>query len=388
MGTAAPEDAHEGPDENRDYPRDGAAADHAAVRNTVRQEHGNTVQAKEVGSVHIHGGSRQVPHELPPAVREFAGRADELARLDEVLAQHSDHGSPIVITGPEAAGKTALAVHWAGRSDFRDGEIFLDLGGNGAKAVQPADALASALRSLGDDAGAQAPTLDELSRRYRSALRGQRMLVLLDNVRDVAQARPLLPNDSASLVVLTSRDELAGLPGDPARIRLSPRPGAVPESPPATESAITEPAVTGPEADPPAEHRYDVFVSYADEDADWVHDFVRQLTERGVAVAHDVLLPGDQRAHTVARAIMDSAHGLLVFSRTALDDGWIREEYAALLQRSVETGQRLIPVVIEDVSLPPFASTRHPCVLHGVADEDRERRIDRLLRALQPRGSS
>lgn len=389
MRTGSPGDADETPNADGESPRDEDAANDADVRNTVHQQQGNTVQAKEVGSVHIHGGSRQVPHELPPAVREFAGRADELARLDEVLAQHSDHGSPIVITGPAAAGKTALAVHWAGRSDFRDGEIFLDLGGNGAKTVQPEDALASALRSLGDHAGARAPTLDELSRRYRSALRGQRMLVLLDNVRDVAQARPLLPNDGASLVLLTSRDELDGLPGDPARIRLRPRPDAVPESPPVTGSPVTGSPVTDlPKADPPAEHRHDVFVSYADEDADWVHEFVEHLAARGVAVAHDVLLPGDQRAHTVARAIVDSKQGLLVFSRTALDDGWIREEYATLLQRSVETGQRFIPVVIDDVSLPPFASTRSPCIFHGAADKDYERQIDRLLRALKPDGTS
>ncbi len=230
MGTASPEEGKNtsaGAGEPRGEDDNGTAD--ATLHNTVHQEQGNTVQAREVGSVHIHGRSRQVPHELPPGLGEFAGRADELARLDEVLG-HQDHGSPVVITGPAAAGKTALAVHWASRSDFRDGEIFLGLGGDGARPVQPEEALASALRSLGDHAGAQAPTLDELSRRYRSALRGQRMLVLLDDVRDVAQVRALLPNDGASLVLLTSRDELDGLPGQPARITLRPRPDAAPEA--------------------------------------------------------------------------------------------------------------------------------------------------------------
>ncbi len=129
-----------------------------------------------------------------------------------------------------------------------------------------------------------------------------------------------------------------------------------------------------------------MFISYADEDAGWVHEFVEHLTARGVSVAHDVLLPGDQRAHTVGRAIIDSEHGLLVFSRTALEDGWIREEYEVLLQRSVETGQRFIPVVIDDVALPAFASTRRPCHLHDVTANEYERELDRLLRALKPRG--
>ena len=163
-----------------------------------------------------------VPRELPADVGGFAGRAVELAELDLLLPdaiQDKSGGSavPVVISavsGTAGVGKTALAVRWAHRvaAAFPDGQLYVNLRGyDPDRPVSAAEALAGFLRALGV-AGQDVP-LEEAERaaRYRSLVAGRRLLVVLDNAASVEQVRPLLPGTGSVMVVVTSRDSLAGL---------------------------------------------------------------------------------------------------------------------------------------------------------------------------------
>ncbi|WP_410594360.1 BTAD domain-containing putative transcriptional regulator [Amycolatopsis sp. lyj-23] len=143
------------------------------------------------------------PAELPLDVRGFAGRAPELAALDEP-------GDVWVITGTAGVGKTALAVHWAhtARARYPDGQLYVNLRGFDAEdePLTPAAALAQLLRTLGVDLRDVPPGLDDQSKLYRSLLADRQALVVLDNARDTAQVLPLLP--SSGRVLVTSRHRL------------------------------------------------------------------------------------------------------------------------------------------------------------------------------------
>ncbi|WP_335986114.1 AfsR/SARP family transcriptional regulator [Glycomyces sp. MUSA5-2] len=162
--------------------------------------------------------ARPVPRELPPEAPGFTGRATELRDLESARLGSDDDGIPpaplIVLSGMAGVGKTATAVHWARRiaADYPDGQLFLNLRGHTAlPELEPAEALAALLRSLGLT-GDQVPAdPDEAAARLRTATAGRRLLVLLDNAGSAAQVGPLLPAGPGSLVIATSRDRLADL---------------------------------------------------------------------------------------------------------------------------------------------------------------------------------
>jgi DNA-binding SARP family transcriptional activator/tetratricopeptide (TPR) repeat protein len=158
------------------------------------------------------------PHQLPCSVRHFVGRENELRRLDGLLARASGAaGTPsvCVVTGAAGVGKTALGVYWAHQvaRHFPDGQLYIDLGGFGPSglATPPEDAVQGFLDVLRVPADQIPAGLDAKARLYRSLMAGKRVLVLLDNAADEAQISPLLPGSARCLVVVTSRNKLAGL---------------------------------------------------------------------------------------------------------------------------------------------------------------------------------
>ncbi|MGV4985548.1 AfsR/SARP family transcriptional regulator [Streptomyces sp. NRAIS3] len=178
------------------------------------------------------------PAQLPASVPDFTGRAAFVDELSEVLSSASTAPESARPTGsagsaqaPDSAGgrvmavsalagiggvgKTTLAVHVAHRSRaaFPDGQLYVDLQGAGPRPAEPETVLGSFLRALGTADSAIPDSLDERAALYRSVLDGRRVLVLLDNAKDAAQIRPLLPGTGGCAALVTSRVRMVDLAG-------------------------------------------------------------------------------------------------------------------------------------------------------------------------------
>ncbi|MEA5360533.1 BTAD domain-containing putative transcriptional regulator [Amycolatopsis sp., V23-08] len=155
------------------------------------------------------------PAQLPPGTPGFVGRETALRHLDWVSDEQFPATRVVVLSGTAGVGKTALAVHWAHTvaAGFPDGQLYVNLRGFDptGSPVDPAEALRGFLEALDVPGGRLPTTLEAQAGRYRSLLAQRRVLIVLDNARDAEQVRLLLPGAPGSVVVVTSRDRLAGL---------------------------------------------------------------------------------------------------------------------------------------------------------------------------------
>ncbi|MGD0706123.1 MAG: DUF4062 domain-containing protein, partial [Trebonia sp.] len=159
-----------------------------------------------------------VPRQLPTATRHFTGRAEALEALGALAAEAAGASQATVISvidGTAGIGKTTLALHFAHQvaGQFPDGQLYVNLRGFDPAGPQmtSVEAIRLFLDALAVPAARIPAGLDAQAGLYRSLLVGKRMLVLLDNARDVDQVRPLLPASPGCLVIVTSRSQLTSL---------------------------------------------------------------------------------------------------------------------------------------------------------------------------------
>ncbi|HEV2342671.1 MAG TPA: helix-turn-helix transcriptional regulator, partial [Actinocrinis sp.] len=163
-------------------------------------------------------GKLPYPAQLPQRPRKFIGRAAELAWLQ------TPGNTPIVISGPTGVGKSDLALYYAytRTAEMTNGQLYADLSARHAGGMPgPYDILDGFLRALGFSADQLSGTLDHRAGLYRTLVAERRLLVVLDNVREEWQVRPLLVETDSSTTVLVSRKRLLGL-RDVRRLHLAP----------------------------------------------------------------------------------------------------------------------------------------------------------------------
>ncbi len=158
------------------------------------------------------------PGQLPADIGDFTGRETHVDHLCALLLEGNAGSSPgavriAVVNGAGGLGKTTLAVHAAHRvrAHFPDGQLYVDLLGASPQAASPGEVLARFLRDLGIEGDKVPASDDERAALYRTTLTGRRVLILLDNAKDAAQVRPLLPGSSSCAVLVTTRNRTSDL---------------------------------------------------------------------------------------------------------------------------------------------------------------------------------
>nr|WP_240981888.1 MULTISPECIES: hypothetical protein [unclassified Streptomyces] len=217
-----------------DYP-DAATELAALLRDFVSDTrgvhlHGEVNPGPSFHGAHIHGGitfsvppplpvaaGRLVPHQVPPLTVDFINRTAALERLDAAFGGEGSRVGLGVIGGLSGVGKSTMASRYADRSNdrFPNGQVYVDFAGLDGAAATPVgdvlEALAMCLRAIGVSEEILPPTLAERTALWRSHTARSRILVVLDNVTDPGQVRPLVPRGPGSAVLVASSVRLGEL---------------------------------------------------------------------------------------------------------------------------------------------------------------------------------
>jgi tetratricopeptide (TPR) repeat protein len=155
---------------------------------------------------------------LPRDVPTYTGRRSELDRLIRAATNSVAFGGVVgihAIDGMAGVGKTALAIHAAHKLAgwFPDGQVFIPLHAHtpGQQPVDPSEALATLLLTVGVPAEQIPAGVEARSALWRHYLKDKRLLLVADDAAGSEQVRPLLPGAERCLVLVTSRRRLTAL---------------------------------------------------------------------------------------------------------------------------------------------------------------------------------
>ncbi|MFG6200285.1 BTAD domain-containing putative transcriptional regulator [Nonomuraea sp. JJY05] len=155
---------------------------------------------------------------LPAPVTELIGRAQAVTEVGALLGS----ARLVTLTGPGGVGKTRLALAAADRATdaFPDGVWLVELAGTSGETATVAEVVAAELDVRDDTATGARPGARpaHLAHRLADALRGRRLLLVLDNcehlIEPVAELVDLLLRAAPGLRVLTTSQESLAIPGE------------------------------------------------------------------------------------------------------------------------------------------------------------------------------
>ena len=160
------------------------------------------------------------PDSLDRDPRGFVGRRRDVEAITAEINGQLTADAPVIcaIDGMPGIGKTTLALHIAHRlrSLCPDGALQLHLRAHDEhqSPTDPETALGLLLGMLNIEPVRiqRAGSLDYLLALWRKSTSGKRLLLLLDDAASAEQLAPLVPSGAGSIVLVTARNRLTGLP--------------------------------------------------------------------------------------------------------------------------------------------------------------------------------
>jgi hypothetical protein len=105
-----------------------------------------------------------------------------------------------------------------------------------------------------------------------------------------------------------------------------------------------------------------VFISHSSADKDFVDRLVTDITKHGIDVWYDKfdIQIGDSIPGKINEGLSESKYFIIIISQNSVKSRWVQEELnAALVKQIASNGTFLLPVLIDDCSIPPLLSHRH-----------------------------